>query len=107
MHYTLSPPLCSSHAPHPQPSPDSSACTQEALQAGPPNQVVRAVKAVRSANLRAEVAEAEQTNELRSGTRGDHARQHLLGLEATYLSLLLVSHHSNSIAVFAQSQEQP
>ena len=66
-------------------APDSSADTQEALQAGAPDEAVRAVKALRTANLRAEVAEAELTNELRSGTRGDQARHHLLDLEARYM----------------------
>jgi ATPase subunit of ABC transporter with duplicated ATPase domains len=55
---------------------------QGALQATAAAEAVRAVKAVRLAELRQEVAEAQLTNELRSGARGNEARQRLLDTEA-------------------------
>lgn len=55
---------------------------QDALQAGEAESVVRALKELKLADLRAEVAEAALTNELRSGERGKTAQNHLLSLEA-------------------------
>ncbi len=48
---------------------------------------MRALKEVKLADLRAEVAEAALTNELRSGERGKTAQNRLLSLEARYDSL--------------------
>lgn len=55
---------------------------QEALQAEEPERVVDAVKAVKVEEARAEVQEAKLINDLRSGARGNDARQRLLDLEA-------------------------
>ena len=59
---------------------------QEAVQAGEAEGIVRALKEVKLADLRAEVAEAALTNELRSGERGKTAQNRLLSLEARYTS---------------------
>ncbi|BDA48302.1 probable ATP-binding cassette sub-family F member 3 [Coccomyxa sp. Obi] len=55
---------------------------QDALQAEEPEQAVAAVRAVKVAEARAEVESARLINDLRSGTRGNDARQRLLDLEA-------------------------
>ena len=55
---------------------------QAALQTGEAEGIVRALKEVRLTDLRAEVAEAALTNELRSGERGKIAQNRLLALEA-------------------------
>ena len=57
---------------------------QDAVQAGKAESLVRALKEVKLADLRAEVAEAALTNELRSGERGKTAQNRLLSLEARY-----------------------
>jgi len=46
---------------------------------------VRALKEVKLTDLRAEVAEAALTNELRSGESGKTAQNRLLSLEARYV----------------------
>lgn len=43
--------------------------------------MVSAVKAVKVADMRTEVEDARLINDLRSGSRGNDARQHLLDLE--------------------------
>ncbi|CAL8465918.1 g5454 [Coccomyxa elongata] len=55
---------------------------QDALQAEEPEKAVEAVKAVKMAEARAEVNSARLINDLRSGSRGNDARQRLLDLEA-------------------------
>ncbi len=58
---------------------------QDALQAEEPEKAVEAVKAVKLAEARAEVDSARLINDLRSGTRGNNARQRLLDLEARFV----------------------
>ena len=55
---------------------------QDALQTGEAENIVSALKEVKLADLRAEVAEAALTNDLRSGERGKTAQNRLLSLEA-------------------------
>ena len=58
------------------------AVPQERLGTGMPEDVVRALKEVKLAELHGAVAEAALTNELRSGERGKTAQNRLLILEA-------------------------
>ena len=55
---------------------------QDALGTGTPEDIVRALKEAKLAELHASVAEATLTNELRSGERGKTAQNRLLSLEA-------------------------
>ena len=55
---------------------------QDALQAEDPEHAVQAVKTVKVGEARAAVEEARLVNDLRSGARGNEARQRLLDLEA-------------------------
>lgn len=50
--------------------------------------MVSAVKAVKVADMRTEVEDARLINDLRSGSRGNDARQRLLDLEAKYVLFL-------------------
>ena len=75
------------------------------MQTGEAEGIVRALKEVKLADLRAEVAEAALTNELRSGERGKTAQNRLLSLEARCDTLGRMASSTLLIVLAAMSLE--